>query len=166
MNPYDAQMLGILGLMLMMSGIAMVFLKELIAPFAVLYLLLFMIWGDDVCSRTQRVDFYGEHFTQGGEIICHDNRSQILLISKERGWVLKGEYLFKANQGISVLHDTCEIQNRSEPHCISVTTQIIIGGIGLLGIFGYMIWLISKIGRINAINLKTRENKDDDATQC
>lgn len=112
-----------------------------------------MVWGDDICSRNDRMSFYGSWFDRGGEIVCKDNNAQPILISKFQGWEHKREYLFKGNMGVEILEDQCEVINQSELHCISITTQIIIGTTALIGIFGWMIWMFR---RINDIRKKTK----------
>jgi hypothetical protein len=157
MSHFDMNMMAILGLMLLLGGFTLTFLKEMIIPMITLFLLLIMVWGDDICSRRDRLSFYGDHFDRGGEIVCKDNNAQPILISKLKGWEHKGEYLFKGNRGVEILEDQCEIIHQSEPHCISVTTQIIIGTTALIGIFGWTVWMFR---RINDIRKKTKARQE------
>ncbi|MDD3594907.1 hypothetical protein [Sulfuricurvum sp.] len=157
MSHFDMDMMAIMGLMLLLGGFILTFLKEMIVPMVGLFLLLLMVWGDDICSRNDRLNFYGDHFDRGGEVVCKDNNAQPILISKLNSWEHKGEYLFKGNRGVEILEDQCEIINQSEPHCISVTTQIIIGTTALIGIFGWMFWMFR---RINDIRKKTKARQE------
>ena len=157
MSHFDMDMVAIMGLMLLLGGFTLTFLKEMIVPMVGLFLLLSMVWGDDICSRNDRLSFYGDHFDWGGELVCKDNNAQAILISKLKGWEHKGEYFFKGNKGVEILEDQCEIMNQSEPHCISVTTQIIIGTTALFGIFGWMFWMFR---RINDIRKKTKARQE------
>jgi hypothetical protein len=157
MSHFDMDMMAIFGLMLLLGGFTLMFLKEMIIPMITLFLLLIMVWGDDICSRSNRLSFYGDHFDRGGEIVCKDNNAQPILISKLKGWEHKGEYLFKGNRGVEILEDQCEIIHQSEPHCISVTTQIIIGTTALIGIFGWTVWMFR---RINDIRKKTKARQE------
>jgi len=153
------QMMALFGLMLLLGGITLTFLKEMILPMIALFLLLIMVWGDDICSRHDRLNFYGNHVDRGGEIICKDDNVHPLLISREKGWEHKGDYLFKGNRGIEILEDQCEILNRSEPHCISVSTQIVIGSITLIGIFGWMAWIFRQLSEKLAKTKSRAERK-------
>ena len=138
MSHFDMDMMALMGLILLVGGVSVTFLKEMIVPIVGLFLLLVMVWGDDICSRHDRMSFYGDHFDRGGEIICKDDNGHPLLISTAKGWEHKGGYLFKGNIGIEILENKCEILHQDEPHCISVSTQIIIGTSILIGIFGWM----------------------------
>jgi hypothetical protein len=153
MSHFDMDMMAIMALLLLIGGVSATFLKEMIIPMITLFLLLIMVWGDDICSRNDRMSFYGSWFDRGGEIVCKDNNAQPILISKFQGWEHKREYLFKGNMGVEILEDQCEVINQSELHCISITTQIIIGTTALIGIFGWMIWMFR---RINDIRKKTK----------
>lgn len=154
MSHFDIDMMAIFGLMLLLGGFTLTFLKEMIVPMITLFLLLIMVWSDDICSRNDRLSFYGSWFDRGGEIVCKDNNDQPILISKLKGWEHKGEYLFKDNRGIEILEDKCEIINQSEPHCIPVITQIIIGTSALIGIFGWM------LRRLNESRAKTKKREE------
>lgn len=157
MSHFDMDMMALFGLILLVGGVGATFLKEMIVPMVGLFLLLLMVWGDDICSRNDRLNFYGSWFDRGGEVVCKDNNAQPILISKLSGWEHKGEYFFKGNKGVEILEDQCEVINQSEPHCISVTTQIIIGTTALLGIFGWMVWMFR---RINDIRKKTKARQE------
>lgn len=161
MSHFDMDMMAIFGLILLLGGFTLTFLKEMIVPMITLFLLLSMVWGDDICSRNDRISFYGSWFDRGGEIICKDNNAQPILISKLKGWEHKGEYLFKGNRGAEMLEDQCRIINQSKPHCISVITQIIIGMTALIGIFGWMFWMLR---RLNESHLKTKAREERKAT--
>ncbi|MDD5716803.1 MAG: hypothetical protein PHW64_03290 [Sulfuricurvum sp.] len=157
MSHFDMDMMVIMGLMLLVGGVGATFLKEMIVPMVGLFLLLLMVWGDDICSRNDRLNFYGSWFDRGGEMVCKDENAHPLLISHTQGWEHKGQYLFKGNKGVEILEDQCEIINQSEPHCISVTTQILIGTSLLIGIFGWMFWMFR---RINDIRKKTKARQE------
>lgn len=161
MSHFDMDMMAILGLMLLLGGFTLTFLKEMITPMIGLFLLIIMVWGDDICSRNDRLSFYGDRFDRGGEVICKDDKAHPTLISQTRGWEHKGKYLFKGNKGVEILEDQCEIINQSEPHCISVTTQIVIGTSTLLGTFGWMFWMLR---RLNESHLKTKAREERKAT--
>jgi hypothetical protein len=155
MAHFDMQMMAVMGLMLFMSNLIFMFFKEAIAVVIVLFSVIFMIWGDDICSRSDRLSFYGNWFDKGGEIVCKDDQSRPLLISHIRGWEHKGAYLFKGNMGVEILEDQCEIVNQPEPHCISTSTQIVIGSIALLGFLGWIVWMF---WRINVIHTKSKKS--------
>ncbi len=155
MSHFDMNMMAIFGLMLLLGGLTLTFIKEMIIPMIALFLLLAMVWGDDICSRADRLSFYGDHFDKGGEIICKDNNAHPLLISKALGWEHKGQYLFKGSKGVEILEDQCEIIHQSEPHCISVATQMIIGMSALIGIVGWMVWMFRRI------NKEVRKDNDE-----
>lgn len=157
MSHFDMDMMAIMGLMLLLGGFTLTFLKEMITPMIGLFLLIIMVWGDDICSRNDRLSFYGDHFDRGGEIVCKDNNAHPLLISHTQGWEHKGQYLFKGNRGVDFLDDQCEILHHSEPHCISVTTQIVIGMSVLIGIFGWMFWMLR---RLNESHSKTKAREE------
>lgn len=158
MSHFDMDMMAMMGLILLIGGVSVTFLKEMIIPMIALFLVLLMIWGDDICSRKDRLSFYGDHFDRGGEIICKDDSAHPLLISRAKEWEHKGQYLFKGNRGIDLLEDQCEILNCSEPHCISITTQIIIGTSILISIFGWMAWMFRQLNE-SRIKIKAREER-------
>lgn len=158
MSHFDMDMMAMVGLILLLGGVTLTFLKEMIVPMVGLLLLLLMVWGDDICSRSDRLSFYGNHFDRGGEIICKDDSAHPLFISQACGWEHKGSYLFKGNRGVDILDDQCEIINQSEPHCISVTTQIIIGTSTLIGIVGWMVWMFRRLNE-SRIKIKAREER-------
>lgn len=160
MSHFDMDMMAIMGLMLLLGGVTLTFLKEMIVPMIGLFLLLIMVWGDDICSRENRLSFYGDHFDRGGEVICKDNNAHPLLISHTQGWEHKGQYLFKGNRGVDILDDQCEIINQNEPHCISVTTQITIGTSVLIGIFGWMAWIFRQL-RERRMKIKARVERKE-----
>lgn len=95
MSHFDMDMMAIMGLILLVGAVSVTFLKEMIVPIVGLFSLLVMVWGDDICSRNDRLSFYGNYFDRGGEIICKDDSAHPLLISKSSGWEHKGQYLFK-----------------------------------------------------------------------
>lgn len=158
MSHFDMNTMALFGLILLVGGVSVTFLKEMIVPIVGLFLLLVMVWGDDICSRNDRQGYYGNHFDRGGEVICKDDNDHPLLISKSSGWEHKGQYLFKGNRGVEILEDQCEILNSSEPHCISITTQIIIGTSILIGIFGWMAWMFRQLGERHK-KTKAREER-------
>jgi hypothetical protein len=160
MSHFDMDMMAIMGLILLVGGVSVTFLKEMIVPIVGLFSLLVMVWGDDICSRNDRLSFYGNHFDRGGEIICKDDSAHPLLISQACWWEHKGLYLFKGNRGVEILEDQCEILNRNEPHCISITTQIIIGTSILISIFGWMGWKFRQL-RESRIKIKSREERKE-----
>ncbi len=160
MSHFDMDMMAMMGLIFLVGGVSVTFLKEMIVPIVGLFLLLIMVWGDDICSRENRLSFYGDHFDRGGEIVCKDNNAQSILISKLKGWDHKGEYLFKGNCGVDILEDQCEIINQSEPHCISVTTQIAIGTSVLIGIFGWMAWMFRQLNK-RRMKIKARVERKE-----
>ncbi len=158
MSHIDMDMMALMGLILLMGGVRVTFLKEMIVPMVGLFLLLVMVWGDDICSRNDRLGYYGNHFDRGGEVICKDDNAHPLLISQASGWEHKGQYFFKGSKGVEILEDQCEILHRSEPHCISVTMQIIIGTSILIGIFGWMGWMFKRLNE-SRIKIKAREER-------
>ncbi len=95
MSHFDMNTMALFGLILLVGGVSVTFLKEMIVPIVGLFLLLVMVWGDDICSRNDRQGYYGNHFDRGGEVICKDDNDHPLLISKSSGWEHKGQYLFK-----------------------------------------------------------------------
>lgn len=110
-------------------------------------LLVMLYWGNDICSRSDRVDFFTDHFAQGKEIICRGEHANALLISQSNGWEIRGRYLFKADQGIDVLEDQCEIPSEETPACLS--TQWLIAALALftLGLIMVTIWLFQSYGK-------------------
>ena len=158
MNHFDMDMVALFGLILLLGGVSVTFLKEMIIPMVGVMLLLLMVWGDDICSRHDRLNFYGNHVDRGGEIICKDDNAHPLLISTAKGWEHKGEYLFKGDVGVEILEDQCEILHQDEPHCINVSTQIIIGTSVLIGIFGWIAWMFRQLSEKLA-KTKAREER-------
>ena len=82
MSHFDMDMMVLFGLILLLGGFTLIVVKELMVPMVGLFLLLVMVWGDDICSRHDRLSFYGNHFDRGGEIICKDDSAHPLLISR------------------------------------------------------------------------------------
>lgn len=160
MSHFDMNMMALMGLILLVGGVSVTFLKEMIVPIVGLFLLLVMVWGDDICSRHDRLNFYSNHVDRGGEIICKDDSAHPLLISTAKGWEHKGGYLFKGSKGVDILEDQCEILNQDEPHCISVSTQIVIGTSMLIGIFGWMAWIFRQLSERLA-KTKAREERKE-----
>jgi hypothetical protein len=154
MSHFDMDMMALFGLLLLLGGVTLTFLKEMIILMVGLFLFLILVWGDDICSREERLRFYGDHFDRGGEIICKDDNGHPLLISESKGWERKGAYLFKGSRGVEILEDQCEILDQDEPHCISVTTQIIIGTTLSIGIFGWIIWMFMRMRSVTIKELK------------
>lgn len=157
MSHFDTQMMAITALLLLMGGITYTFLKEMRAAMAGMFLLVIMVWGDDICSRNDRLSFYTDHFDRGGEVICKDDNAYPLLISQSNGWERKGGYLFKGNQGMDILDDQCEILNKNEPHCIPITTQMVIGALYMVSLIVGMAWMF---WRLNEERLKIKERKE------
>lgn len=140
MNPFDTNMMALLGLILFIGVGVIAFLKEAILPWIGLVLVFVLLWGDDICSRKERLAFYTNHFNARGEVICKENNAQPILISQTQGWEVNGGYFFKGIRGVDILEDRCEIIGKTEPHCISVATQIIIGSAAMLAMLGWMLW--------------------------
>ncbi|MDD2829815.1 MAG: hypothetical protein PHW18_09610 [Sulfuricurvum sp.] len=158
MNHFDMDMVAIVGLIFLMGVLVFTFLKEMLMPLIGLFLVVVMVWGDDICSRNDRVSFYGDHFDRGGEIICKEDNANPLLLSQSQGWEHKGEYLFKGSRGIDLLNDHCEIIGKSEPHCIPLSVQIIIGVFSLVALFGWMAWMFARMDKRR--HQKDESNKD------
>lgn len=117
-------------------------------------LLVMLYWGNDICSRSERVAFFTDHFAQGKEIICRGEHANALLISRSNGWEMRGRYLFKAGQGIDVLEDQCEIPLEETPSCLS--TQWLIAALALftLGLIMFTVWLFQSYGKKKAQRLE------------
>lgn len=164
MSHYDMDMLAFFSLLLFMSTFVWMFLKEAIGAIILAMLLLFVIWGEDICSRPERIAFYTQHFGKGGELICKDDAYRPLLISKTRGWESHGDYLFKGDRGINPLEDQCEVQGMSEPRCIPPTVQIILVAGGVLGIFGWIEWIFISQRR-NEAKIKERKESVGDTSE-
>ena len=115
MSHFDMDMMAMMGLIFLVGGVSVTFLKEMIVPIVGLFLLLGMVWGDDICSRNDRLSFYTDHFDRGGEIICKDTHARPVLISVSKGWELKGGYLFKGNQGVDILKISAKSSIKTNP---------------------------------------------------
>lgn len=171
MTHFDMNMMAVMGMILLMGVFTLTLLKKVTLPLIALFSIVFMLWGDDICSRDDRLAFYGNHFDKGGEIVCKDNNVHPILISKASGWEHKGQYLFKGNRGIEILEEQCEIINQSEPHCIPITTQIIIGTGTLIGVFGWLVWMFRRLKEnyskakaceeLKSANLEKQDNADE-----
>ena len=165
MSHFDIDMLAFFSLLLFMSTFVWMFLKEAIGAIILAMILLFVIWGEDICSRPQRVAFYTQHFERGGQLICRDDAYHPLLISMTRGWESQGGYFFKGDHGINPLDDKCEVQGMSEPRCISPTIQILLVVSAVLGIFGWIEWiLISQ--RSNEAKIKQRKEDEENTLKA
>lgn len=160
MSHFDMNMMAMMGLILLVGGVSVTFIREMMVPTVGLILLLVMVWGDDICSRSDRLQLYGGHIEREGEMICKDDHGHPLLISKAKGWEHQGQYLFKENRGIDLLEDQCEIPHHSEPHCISITTQIMIGTGIVIGILGWMGWMFHHENK-SRIKIKSREERKE-----
>lgn len=169
MNNFDIDMMAFFSLLLFISAFVWMLLKEYIGSMIAPILLLFVIWGEDICSRPQRVVFYAQHFERGGQLICRDDDYHPLLISKTRGWESHGDYFFKGDHGINPLEDQCEVQGMSEPRCIPIAFQILLGASVVLGIFGWIEWIFVRERRnetkIQEREVRERYHDDEDDTQ-
>lgn len=154
MNHFDANMIALIGLILFMGVFVLTFIKDVMPLLIGLLLVVLMVWGDDVCSRKDRLALYAEHFNSGWEIICKDDTAHPLLISKKQGWQMKGEYFFQGSKGVDTADDKCEIIGKTEPHCISVTTQVAIGTATFIGMLGWMVWVFRRIHKTKQNELK------------
>lgn len=159
MSVYDANMLAAAGLILLMGVFVLTFLKEAIIPIVILLLAIFIIWGEDVCSRSDRLAYYQNWFDKGGEMVCKDKHNYPLSVSQENGWKRQGKYLFKENRGLELIEDDCEIEGLKEPHCISIVMQMMIGSI--LMIVGF-VWLGYALMRLKKKNTSESEQKNPD----
>lgn len=163
MNNFDANMMGLIGLILFLGVFVITFFKEAIVPLIGFFFVVLMIWGDDVCSRKDRLALYTEHFNAGGEIICKDDTAHPLLLSKKQGWQIKGEYFFQGGKGVDIVDDECEIIGKTEPHCIEVSTQIMIGSTLLVVMFGWMLWVFRHVRKIEAKTMERDHENDHEA---
>jgi len=144
MNPFDMQMMAVTSLIVVFTSIMSVIDKKIGLSMAGLLVMIAMVWGDDVCSRNDRLHFYAQHFDGEGEIICQDDNANPILISKTHGWERKGCYLFKGNRGIELLNDPCEIIDQKEPRCIRETWMIGTGITTASWVFGGMAWIFRR----------------------
>lgn len=165
MSHFDIDMLAFFSLLLFMSTFVWMFLKEAIGSMILAMILLFVIWGEDICSRPQRAAFYTQDFEEGGKLICKDDAYRPLLISKARGWESHGDYFFKGDHGINPLEDQCEVQGMSEPRCIPPTFQIFLVVSAVLGIFVWIEWIfISQ--RSNEAKIKQRKEDEENTLKA
>lgn len=165
MNPFDMQMMAFAGLIFLMVGFSAFIGKEMLYGSAGMVLVLLMIWGEDICSREERMTYYTTHFDGGGELVCKVDHSSPHLISHNRGWERKGEYLFRGEKGIALTGEPCEIMNKSEPRCIPITTQITLAAAAVIWFVG---WILVGMRRLRTPVLKAKEgdiqeyeNEDD-----
>lgn len=157
MNHFDIDMVALVSLMFLFGVIVFTFFREMIIPLIGLFLAVLMVWGDDICSRKDRLTLYMEHFSDGGEIICKDDNAKPLLLSQSQGWELKDRYLFKGSRGIDMLNDKCEIVGKREPHCIPLVVQIISGALSLIALFGSMGLMFVRM------NKRSHKNQEDES---
>lgn len=153
----DFQMIAIMSLIVFFTIISYMFMKETFYSMIAMALLALGVWGEDLCSRADRLMFYTTHFDSGTEMVCHDHHAKPQLISRERGWERKGEYLFKANQSLTLLEDTCEIINLEEPRCVSMKNQTIIAVVAFIGVFG---WIFLAFRRLSQPISKPKESEE------
>jgi len=156
MSGTDTQMMAMVLLILFLGGLSRLVAKEMTIPFIGILLAVVMVWGDDICSRQERLEVYTQWFNGGGEIICQDDNSSPLLISKKGGWELKGKYLFKGNNGVEIVEDHCEILNHEEPHCIALSTQITVAVAAAILFLGWIVWFTRKLSTMMA---KSKEDQ-------
>jgi len=119
MSTFDFQMIGVSAFIVLFAILAGTFERRFLWIGIGNLLLVMLYWGNDVCSRADRVAFFDNHFAQGKEIICRDEHAKPVLISHSNGWVMREHYAFKADQGIDLLEDECEVPLRETPACIS-----------------------------------------------
>lgn len=165
MNPFDMQMTAFAGLLFLLVGFSAFIGKEMLYGSAGLVLVLTVVWGEDICSREERMAHYTTHFDGGGELVCKADHSAPFLISQERGWERKGEYLFRGEQGIALTGEPCEIVNKSEPRCIPITAQIALAGAAVIWILGWMLVGMRRLRtpdpKAKAHDIQEHENEDD-----
>jgi hypothetical protein len=128
--------------------------RRYIYPMAVLIVFMSMLWGNDICSRNDRIAFFHHHFAKGDEILCQGTGVQLLSISQPNGWSIKEHYALKGNSGVDLLEEQCEVPQYDKPNCISVTTQILIA----IGALGWMI--IFFIRDFKRIGREQKEKKE------
>ncbi|MDD5053582.1 MAG: hypothetical protein PHO27_12675 [Sulfuricurvum sp.] len=109
--------------------------RRYIYPMAVLIVFMGMLWGNDICSRNDRIAFFRHHFEKGDAILCQVTGVQLLSISQQNGWNIKEHYALRGNIGIDLLEEECEVPQYDKPNCISTTVQILIA----IGALGWMI---------------------------
>jgi hypothetical protein len=62
MAHFDMQMMAITGLLLVMMSMMVFIVKEVMYAAIGIFVVLIMVWGDDICSRSDRMSFYGNWF--------------------------------------------------------------------------------------------------------
>jgi hypothetical protein len=131
-----------------------IFERRYIYPMAGLVVFMSLLWGNDICSRNDRIAFFHDHFTKGDEILCQGTGIQLVSISQSNGWSLKEHYALKGNNGINLLEEQCEVPQYDAPNCISTTTQI-------LSAIGALVWLIIFfIREFKRLGRERNENKE------
>ncbi|MFA5216284.1 hypothetical protein [Sulfuricurvum sp.] len=154
MNPFDMQMIAMSTLALFLILFMRYIDKRFNYAMAGILAVIVLVWGEDVCSRKDRLNFYTTHFDKGGEIICKDDNANPLLISQQTKWERKGPYLFHNTKGIELMRDSCEIIGQEEPHCIQTRWLILSGIAAFVWFIG---WLIV-IGRDSETEAQKRRN--------
>lgn len=161
MNPFDIQMIAITALLIMLTLFMCFVDKRFTYAMTGVFLTLALIWGDDLCSRSDRMNFYTTHFDKGGEIICKDDNANPILISHSNAWERKGQYLVRNTKGFELLRDSCEIIDYQEPHCISMRWQIGIGSVALLWLLGGMALMVREIENSSKERRSAREERKE-----
>jgi hypothetical protein len=119
MSNFDFQMIGVSAFIALFVILAGMFERRFVWIGIGNLLLVKLYWGNDICSRADRVAFFDNQFTQGNEIICRDEHAKPVLISHTKGWEVREHYAFKADQGIDLLEDECEVPLKEIPACIA-----------------------------------------------
>lgn len=135
MSTFDFQMIGVSAFIVLFVILAGMFERRFLWIGIGNLLLVMLYWGNDVCSRSDRVAFFDNHFAQGQEIICRDEHAKPVLISHTNGWEVREHYAFKADQGIDLLEDLCEVPSKEIPACIA--TEWLMAALAL-----FTLWLI------------------------
>ncbi|MDP3265805.1 MAG: hypothetical protein Q8M39_03140 [Sulfuricurvum sp.] len=133
MNHTDMQFMAITMLMLFLALMGSFVNKKFVYSLLGIIMLFGLFWIDDIASRSGKLAFYSENFTQGREIICQDDHGDPILISPTNGWKIKGAYAFKQDHGIDLLDKQCEIQGKTAPTVIPLSVLITAGLLALLG---------------------------------
>jgi hypothetical protein len=161
MNPFDIQMIAITALLLMLSMFMHFIDKRFNYGMAGIFVVLALIWGDDLCSRHDRLAFYTTYFDKGGEIVCKDDNANPLLISEANGWKRTGAYLFRNTQGLDLISDSCEIISKTEPHCIPMHWLILSGIAASLWLMRWMSMVVREIENSSKERKNAREERKE-----
>jgi hypothetical protein len=116
-------------------------------PMAGILFFLSVLWGNDICSRNDRIAFFQYHFAKGDEILCQDSGAQLLSIAQSNGWEMKERYALKGNSGIDLLEEQCEVPQYDTPNCISMGVQILSAIIALGWPIVFFIGEFKRLGR-------------------